>query len=128
MSLFEKNNITEIRYNQLKELCNNRLNQETKGEQTAYGGSFERHLKYLIDKDLVKRVYGGKILTMIISDIHKIEHALQESKLNESLDRVDKKFMDSTFEDDTWQEIIEKIFGSAMDKEIKDRYNITSRY
>jgi hypothetical protein len=122
---YEKNRITEIRYGILKELRDDRLNYETNGEQEAYGGSFERHLKYLIDKDLVKRVSKGKKLTMIISNIKKIEHAIEESKLNESLDRIDKKIIDSSFEDDAWQETIEKVFGSAMDGAIKDRYNIT---
>jgi hypothetical protein len=125
---YEKNNITEIRYGVLKELCDDRLNYETNGEQEAYGGSFERHLKYLINKGLVKRVSRGKKLTMLISDIHKIEYALQESKLKRSFDRTDKKIIEANVEDSIWEEIIEESFSSALNKIIKSKYNLSSDY
>jgi hypothetical protein len=82
----------------------------------------------LIDKDLVKRVYGGKKLTMIISDIHKIEYALQESKLNKSFDRTDKKIIEANIEDSVWEEIIEESFSLVLDKIIESKYNLSSDY
>jgi hypothetical protein len=55
----EQNNIKDIKYAELRRLCNNKLAELTNGERTAFGGSFEGYLKKLADpeKSLDERVF-----------------------------------------------------------------------
>jgi hypothetical protein len=59
--LYQNNGIPEVRRARLKELCDDRLNQETDGLQDSFGGgSFEWCLKNLEEQGLLGRVRKKK--------------------------------------------------------------------
>src|SRR4026208_1907995 len=122
--LYQKNNITEIRRVKLKELCDNKLNEETEGEQDDYGGSFQRYLKELEDKGMLRCIQVGKKETTIIADVRRIEYQVQLKEINESLDKKDKKILQTSFEDSIWEELVEETFSSELDKIIRLKYNL----
>jgi hypothetical protein len=126
--LYQKNNKTEFRYTQLKELCNDHLNAFTNGEQEDYGGSFERYLENLENKGLVKRLKEKKH-TLIISNIPKIEYVIGQEKLNQSFDALDKrKIEEINLEDSIWEQIVEETFRVALDEIIKLRFRISKKF
>jgi hypothetical protein len=107
----------------LKELCDDRLNQETNGTQESYGsGSFERCLTKLENQKLLERVYTGKKETTIISHINKIEYFLQREKLESSFSKVDPKIIEADVEDSILEEIIEEAYSLFLDRAVGLKY------
>jgi hypothetical protein len=112
---YQKNNITEIRRTELKEHCDNRLYELTNGEQVEYGGSFERCLKSLEEVGALKCIKKGKKLTVIVSDLKRIDSLLLNKKLNDSFMNVRVILPPKNIEDEMWEEIIESEANSAFD-------------
>jgi hypothetical protein len=87
-------NVDKIRYTALKKLCNDRLSDLTDGDQTDFGGSFE---KYIIDlesnsepaKSLLKRYKQKPGKSFIIPDIQKIVNLLNRKHLNNLVETIE---------------------------------------
>jgi hypothetical protein len=56
---YKEENIDHIRYSQLRDLSDNRLNEFTDGFQTNYGGAFEIYIKEFGKEGYLKRVKKG---------------------------------------------------------------------
>src|SRR5690348_9073894 len=94
LNYYEKNNVEEIRYSELKRLCNNRLTKLTNGCQTDFGGSFDKFIEYLeSDEEPSKRfLRRNKISskkTFIILDVPKVVNLLIKKGLHGSTDDDD---------------------------------------
>src|SRR6187200_1518944 len=88
---FEKNNANQIRYSELKKLCNNRLADLTNGDQTDLGGSFDKFIEYLESNDepskrLLRREKKSPKKTFIILDVPKVLSLLGKKGINDSED------------------------------------------
>jgi hypothetical protein len=87
-------NVDKIRYTHLKYLCNDRLSDLTDGDQTDFGGSFE---KYIIDlqsdsepaKSFLKRYKQKPGKSFIIPDIPKIIDLLNRRHLNNLVETIE---------------------------------------
>lgn len=106
---------------QLKELCNHRLFEKTGGQQDDFGGSFQRHLKDLESDGMLKQTRNqARKQTIIIFNIEKIEYFILDKELEKSDDKTDE-ITEAPF-DETWEQMIEEVYSSAIDKGIKLRY------
>jgi hypothetical protein len=121
---YKQNNITEIRRARLKELCNDKLNERTGGQEDDYGGSFQRYLKELEGEGLLRCINIGKKHTIVASNIKKIEYFLLDRKLNQSYYEI-HKISDEPF-DEAWDKMIQEVYSSAIEKGIKLRYGSNS--
>jgi hypothetical protein len=88
---FEKNNANQIRYSELKKLCNNRLADLTNGDQTDFGGSFDKFIEYLESKEepskrVLRREKKSPKKTFIILDVPKVLSLLSKKGINNSED------------------------------------------
>jgi hypothetical protein len=87
-------NVNKIRYTPLKKLCNDKLSDLTDGDQTDFGGSFE---KYIIDlesnsepaKSFLKRYKPKPRKSFIIPDIQKIINHLNRKHLNNLVETIE---------------------------------------
>ena len=123
---YEKNNETEIRRAKLNELCGDRLDQVTGGLYDSYGGSFERYLRELEQIGAITiRPQKSRKLTLITSNLGRIEALLTEAKLNESFRRSDKKVIEQNVEDSMLEELIENTYSLAIDKLFNPKSNPT---
>jgi hypothetical protein len=84
-------------------------------EQVEYGGSFERCLKSLEELGALKCIKKGEKLTVIVSDLKRINSLLLNKKLNDSLDSVHATKLQNKIEDEVWEEIIEEEANLAFD-------------
>jgi hypothetical protein len=123
--LYQNNGIPEVRRARLKELCDDRLNQETDGLQDSFGGgSFEWCLKKLEKLGLCRAVQKKVKETVIIPNASRIEHFMQREESGSSLDRADKKVIETNVEDSILEEIIEEVYDKIIDKVIEIKYNL----
>jgi hypothetical protein len=79
---YEKNNVNQMRYSELKNLCNNRLADLTNGDQTDFGGSFDKFVEYLESKEepskrLLRREKKSPKKTFIVLDVPKVVSLLR---------------------------------------------------
>jgi hypothetical protein len=86
---YKENNLEPIRYSQLKDLSDNRLNEFTDGFQTNFGGAFEIYIKEFEKEGYLKRVKKGPGKTLIFPDISKIESLLGKKVLKNYLNKMD---------------------------------------
>jgi hypothetical protein len=120
---YKKHNASVLRRVRLKELSNDRLFEMTGGQQDDIGGSFQRHLRDLEDKGMLKQTSNKKRKqTTILFNIEKIEFLL----LGNQLDAPDDKTVKRTEEDfdRAWEEMIEEVYSAGLEKAIKLRYNL----
>jgi hypothetical protein len=78
---YQKTGVTNVRRSRLKDMCNDKLLEESGGSQEIYRGSFERYLKQLEELRAInikrERKTTTKVtITTIISDIPRIESLL----------------------------------------------------
>jgi hypothetical protein len=124
LDIYEKDSITEIRRSVLKERCEDQLNKKTNGAQVDYGGSFERYLKELKEEKTLNIIQKSKKNTMIVPNITRIKHLLTSQRLSGLLDESTPHFTEEEIQQSTWEEIIEKEVGMALDNEVKEAYGI----
>jgi hypothetical protein len=86
---YKEKNIDHIRYSQLKDLSDNRLNEFTDGFQTNFGGAFEIYIKEFEKEGYLKRVKKSPGKTLIFPDISKIESLLDKKGLKNYLNKMD---------------------------------------
>jgi hypothetical protein len=116
-----KKNISTMRRFNLKELCNNRLSEKTGGQQQEFGGSFQRCLNDLENDGMLKRIPNKEHKqTVILFNKEKIEYFLLDNQQGKSDDKADI-ITEAPF-DETWEQMIEEVYSSAIDKGIKLRY------
>jgi hypothetical protein len=124
---YQKNHLVEIRRARLRELCDDRLNQETDGLQDSFGGgSFEWCLKELEKLGLFRVVQKNLKETVIVLNINRIEHFIQRGESRSSgssLDRAGKKVIETNIEDSILEEIIEEVYDKIMDRVVEIKYN-----
>lgn len=117
---YQKTGVTNVRRSRLKDMCNDKLLEESGGSQEIYGGSFERYLKQLEELRAIniKRVRKTTkvTITTIISDIPRIESPLLNKRMN---DTIDMKIASRQIEDSLWEEIIVEEVSSLLDKKKK---------
>jgi hypothetical protein len=89
LSKYKEENIDHIRYSQLRDLSDNRLNEFTDGFQTNYGGAFEIYIKEFEKEGYLKRVKKGPGKTLIFPNISKIESLLDKKGLKNYLNKMD---------------------------------------
>jgi hypothetical protein len=120
---YQKTGITKIRRSLLKDMCNDKLLEESGRSQEIYGGSFERYLKQLEELRAIniKRVRKTTkvTITTIISDIPRIESLLLNKRMN---DTIDMKIASRQIEDSLWEEIIVEEVSSILDKKRRELY------
>jgi hypothetical protein len=122
--LYQNNPTSEIKRAKLKEECDDRINLETNGAHEVYGGgSFEWCLKDLENKGLLERVHKKKKETIIVPNINRIEYVLQRDELESSLDKADRRVIETNVEDSILEEIIEEIYGKILDRVVEINYN-----
>src|SRR5436309_628071 len=108
LEIYEKNSITKVRRSVLKKRCEDRLNIRTEGEQVDYGGSFERYLKELEEKDAIKIIHDSKKKkTIIIPIIPRIHSLLTTIRLNGLADESTPHLTEEEIQQSTWEKIIE---------------------
>jgi hypothetical protein len=105
---YQKTGLTNVRRSRLKDMCNDKLLEESGGSQEIYGGSFERYLKQLEELRAInikrERKTTTKVaITTIISDIPRIESLLLNKRMN---DTIDMKIASRQIEDSLWEEIL----------------------
>src|SRR5436190_10451068 len=87
---YRKTGVTKVRRSRLKDMCIDKLLEESGGSQEIYGGSFERYLKQLEELRAIniKRVRKTTkvTITTIISDIPRIESLLLNKRMNDTID------------------------------------------
>jgi hypothetical protein len=112
---YQKNDLVEIRRARLRELCDDRLNEETNGDHDSYGGgSFEGCIKELERQGFFRCIHRKKNETIIIFNIKRIEYILQREKLENSFDKVNNKMIETNVEDSILEDM------KAMRDEIRD--------
>jgi hypothetical protein len=122
--LYQNNQTSEIRRANLKNSCDDRLNQETNGRHEVFGGaSFEWCLDKLEKQGLLTRVRKTSKETTIFPNKNKIDYILQCDELEASFDKADKKLIETNVEDSLLEEIIEEIYGKILDKVVEAKYN-----
>jgi hypothetical protein len=94
LNYYEKNDVEEIRYSELKRLCNNRLTKLTNGRQTDFGRSFDKFIEYLESdeepsKRFLRRNKVSSKKTFIILDVPKVVNLLRKKGLHGSTDDDD---------------------------------------
>jgi hypothetical protein len=94
----EKNDVDQIRYSELKKLCNNRLAELTNGYQTDFGGSFDKYIEYLESNEepterFLRREKSRPKKTFIILDVPKIVALLGKKGIKNS--NYDESFLHS---------------------------------
>jgi hypothetical protein len=112
---YQKNDLVEIRRARLRELCDDRLNEETNGDNDSYGGgSFAWCIKELKRQGFFRCIHRKKNETIIIFNIKRIEYILQREKLENSFDKVNNKMIETNVEDSILEDM------KAMRDEIRD--------
>ena len=130
LEIYENNHITEVRRSVLKDRCNDELFKKTDGREDTYGGSFERYVKELEEKKALKIIHKSKKNTIIVPNITRIKHLLTSQRLSGLLDESTPHFTEEEIQQSTWEEIIEKEVGRAVDnivKELVQRSNTLSK-
>lgn len=124
---FYLNNLTvEIRRARLRELSDDKLNQETSGLHDSYGGgSFERCLRDLENQGYLTCIHSRKKETTIILNIKRIEYIIQSEQLESSFDKIDKRIIETNVEDSILEEIIEEVYGKILDMAVAEKYSQT---
>ena len=87
----KENNDKSIRYSQLRDLSDKRLNEFSDGFQTNYGGAFEIYVKEFEKQGYLRRVKKSPGKTLITPYISKIEGLLDKKRLKNSFDKMDVK-------------------------------------
>jgi hypothetical protein len=87
----KENNDESIRYSQLRDLSDQRLNEFSSGFQTNYGGAFEIYIKEFEKQGYLRRVKKSPGKTLITPYISKIEGFLDKKRLKNSFDKMDVK-------------------------------------
>jgi hypothetical protein len=122
--LYQNNRTSEIRRATLKELSDDRLDQETRHRHETFGGgSFEWCLDKLKEQGLLKRVRKSSKKTIIIPNENRIDYILQGEELEASFDKADKKLIETNVEDSFLEEIIEEVYGKILDKVVEVKYD-----
>jgi hypothetical protein len=122
--LYQNNRTSEIRRATLKELCDDRLDQETRHRHETFGGgSFEWCLNKLEEQRLFTRVHKSRKETIIIPNENRINYILQREELEASFDKVDKKLIETNVEDSILEEIIEEVYSNILDRVVEVKYN-----
>jgi hypothetical protein len=122
--LHQNSPISEIRRARLRELCDDRLNQETDGLQDSFGGgSFEWCLKQLEKLGLFRVVQKDLKETVIVPNIKRIEQFIQRGESRSSLDHAGNKVIETNVEDSILEEIIEEVYDKIMDRAVEIKYN-----
>lgn len=88
----ENNDSAKIRYSELKKLCNQRLSELTLGEETDFGGNFEKYILYFEEEPkptrLLDRQKGGA-KSFILPNIQNIAKLFEKKNISKSLDQRD---------------------------------------
>jgi hypothetical protein len=119
---YRKTGVTKVRRSRLKDMCIDKLLEESGGSQEIYGGSFERYLKQLeelraINIKRVRKTTTKVTITTIISDIPRIESLLLNKRMN---DTIDMKIASRQIEESLWEEIIVEEVSSLLDKKRRE--------
>ena len=120
---YEKNNKTEVRRTELKEICDKRLYEKTEGRQAEYGGgTFQSTLKKLEEKLALKRVSKGPKKTIINFNIKRIKSLLIYKKYGQYLESDTTRITNQELSADILQKIIEDMIDAILEKGIKIRF------
>lgn len=120
---YEKNNKTEVRRTELKEICDKRLYERTEGRQAEYGGgTFQSTLKKLEENLALKRVSKGPKKTIMNFNIKRIKSLLIYKKYGQYLESDNTRITDQELSPDILQKIIEDMIDAILEKGIKFRF------
>ncbi len=88
----ESNDTIRIRYAELKKLCNQKLSELTLGEETDFGGSFEKYILFFEEEPKPTRLLErqrDRSKSYIIPNIQSIARLFEKRNISKSLDQRD---------------------------------------
>lgn len=119
---YEKNNKTEVRRTELKEICDERLYEKTEGRQAEYGGgTFQSTLKKLEENLALKILSKGPKKTIINFDIKRIKSLMIYKKYGH-LESDNTRITDQELSPDILQKITEDMIDVILEKGIKIKF------
>jgi hypothetical protein len=87
-SYCSKNDTTKIRFNELRDLCDEYLDAYSDGFQTHMGGNFDKLVIELQSEGFLERKKISPRRTFLVANITKIEGYFHKNKLKKSLDNM----------------------------------------
>lgn len=115
----DRNKVDRVRYSELRQYCDTKLNTLTEGYQAVFGGSFDKYITDMEakseypDNRLLTRHKQGPKKTFIIPDIPKIKAYFQSKVIARSFDNMDltEEQLDPRLVEDAAKQVSMKMFN-----------------
>jgi hypothetical protein len=120
---YEKNNKTEVRRTELKEISDKRLCEKTEGRQAEYGGgTFQSTLKKLEENLALERFSKGSKKTIINFNIKRIKSLIIYKKYGQYLESDNTRITDQELPPDIFQKITEDMIDVILERGIRIKF------